>query len=244
MNYYLHCHKNEEHGKIAYWEGAWTMLNYLKKVALFQNLDETQLSRISDISSQKKYSVGTIIFQENEPGTTFYILIRGSVKIFTTNSSGEEKILSLIKEGESFGELSLIDGLPRSATAQTMEESIFCAIQGTNFIQLLQENFEMNLCILQELCQRLRDTNKHVHDLTFLDARTRVIKNLIILANKYGIRNGNLITITVSLNYDELARMAGVSNHELKQVINEFEKKQLLILAHNEFTLDLTKLRN
>jgi CRP/FNR family cyclic AMP-dependent transcriptional regulator len=219
------------------------MIEFLSKVPLFSNLNSAQLEAISNICTKKSFKSNTILFHEKEIGSVFYIVFSGSVKIFTAATSGEEKILSLCKSGDSFGELSLIDGKPRSASAQTLEDSVLIALAANSFLELLKSNFDISLCIMQELCNRLRDTNQHVHDLTFLDARSRVIKSLIKLANKNGLRSGHIITIKMMLNYDEVSQLAGVQKPILMQVIRDFQEKQILTFQGSEMKLDLAKLR-
>ncbi|MDF2963724.1 MAG: Crp/Fnr family transcriptional regulator [Paenibacillus sp.] len=219
------------------------MIDFLSKVPLFSNLNRDQLTSISNICTKKSFRAGTVLFHEKELGSVFYIVFNGSVKIYNTAASGEEKILSLFKSGDSFGELSLIDGKPRSASAQTLEDSVLIALDARHFLELLKANFDISLCIMQELCNRLRDTNQHVYDLTFLDARTRVIKSLIKLANKNGKRDGNVITIKMTLNYDEVSQMAGVQKPILMQVIRDFQEKEILTFQGPEMRLDLSKLR-
>ncbi|TBL81647.1 Crp/Fnr family transcriptional regulator [Paenibacillus thalictri] len=219
------------------------MIEYLSKVQLFSQLNEHQLNAIASICMKRTFKVGTVLFHEKELGDAFYIVFTGSVKIYTSSSAGEEKILTLAKAGDSFGELSLIDGKPRSASAQTLEDSTLLTLTAKNFLDLLKNHFDISLCIMQELCQRLRDTNQHVYDLTFLDARTRVIKNLIKLANKNGTRQGNVISIRMTLNYDELSQMAGVQKPILMQVMRDLNEKQILAFVGQEMRLDLAKLR-
>jgi CRP/FNR family transcriptional regulator, cyclic AMP receptor protein len=219
------------------------MIEFLNKVPLFANLTADQLSAIANICSKKTFKAGTILFHEKEPGSVFYIVYSGSVKVFTKALSGEEKILSMFRAGDSFGELSLLDGKPRSASAQTLEDSVLITLTAQNFLDLLRTNFDISLVIMRELCDRLRDTNQHVHDLTFLDARTRVIKSLIKLANKNGSRQGNVITIKMTLNYDEVSQLAGVQKPVLMQVIRDFQEKQILTFTGQDMKLDLAKLR-
>ncbi|WP_281889086.1 Crp/Fnr family transcriptional regulator [Paenibacillus sp. YYML68] len=219
------------------------MIDILSKVPLFQGMNPHQLVAISNICQKKTFKAYTTLFQEKDVGSIFYIVHTGSVKIYTSSNTGEEKILSVIQAGESFGELSLIDGKPRSASAQTLEESSLIAISAQNFLALLRSNFDMSLIIMQELCSRLRDTNQHVYDLTFLDARSRVIKSLIKLANKNGSRSGSLITIRMTLNYDEVSQMAGVNKPILMQVIRDFQDKQIITFRGSDIVLDLAKLR-
>jgi CRP/FNR family cyclic AMP-dependent transcriptional regulator len=219
------------------------MLEYMQKVPLFSKLNTEQLVAIANICNKKTFKAGTVLFQEKEFGSVFYIVASGSVKIYTSAQSQEEKILSIFKSGDSFGELSLIDGQPRSASAATLEESTLITLLGDEFIEILRANFEICFAIMQELSHRLRDTNQHVHDLTFLDARTRVIKNLILLANKHGKRNGNTISVKMVLNYDEISLMAGVQKGTLMQVIRDLQEKGIIILTPNDLTIDLAKLR-
>ncbi|MDF2668483.1 MAG: Crp/Fnr family transcriptional regulator [Paenibacillus sp.] len=219
------------------------MIEFLSKVPLFSKLNEDQLKIISNICSKKAVRSGSVLFREKEPGSIFYVVFMGSVKIYTSNGAGEEKMLSLFKTGDSFGELSLIDGKPRSATAQAMEDTILIALSADSFMDLMRNNFEITLGIMQELGQRLRDTNQHVYDLTFLDARSRVIKNLILLANKNGNRNGNTIVVRLALNYDEISQMAGVQKTVLMQVIRDLTDRQIVTLGTHEFSLHLDRLR-
>jgi CRP/FNR family cyclic AMP-dependent transcriptional regulator len=219
------------------------MIDFIKKVPLFSQLNDVQLQAIADICTRKTKPGNTVLFTEKDPGAEFYMVLSGSVKIYTTGSNSEEKILSMCKAGESFGEMSLIDGKPRSASAKTLEDSVLVTITGDSFLALLRDHFDITLGIMRELGNRLRDTNQHVYDLTFLDARTRVIKSLIKLANKHGNRSGTTITIKLVLNYDEIAQMAGVQKVNLMQVVRDLEERQILTISPVDFKLDLAKLR-
>lgn len=219
------------------------MIELLRKVTLFESLTDDQLNHILSIAHRQTIPANTVLFHENDYGASFYIILSGSIKIFTKSSSGEEKVLSLMQSGDSFGELSLLDGRPRSASAQTLEATTVLLVAEESFLELLRAHFDITRHIMAQLCLRLRDTNQHVYDLTFLDSRTRVIKNLILLANRHGTRSGNFIMIKMPLNFDELAQMAGVQKHILSQVIREVEERGLLRLGHNEYTLNLSRLR-
>lgn len=219
------------------------MINFLKKVPLFGKLSEEQLQLIAGICVRKSYTANTVLFRENDPGATFYIVYSGSVKIYTSHG-GDEKILTVFKSGECFGELSLIDGKPRSASAQTLEDSQLVSVGAAAFHELLRSHFELSLWIMRELCERLRETNQHVHDLTFLDARSRVIKNLIRLANKHGTRQGTVVTIRVALNFDELSQMSGCRKPVLMEVMRDLQNRMIISVLPNGFQLDLSKLRN
>ncbi|WP_409341717.1 Crp/Fnr family transcriptional regulator [Paenibacillus sp. MBLB4367] len=214
----------------------------LRKVPLFNPWNDSQLEAVAGLCTRKSFKAGTVLFRENEPGNTFYIVLKGSIKLYTSRG-GDEKILSVIHEGDCFGELSLLDGKARSASAQTLSDSTLLSLTASQFLSLLKSDFYMTLMIMRELCQRLRDTNQHVNDLTFLDARSRVIKSVITLANKHGNRQGNTITIKLVLNYDELSQMSSVQKPVLMQVMRDLHDKQILVHEGSDIKLDLSKLR-
>lgn len=219
------------------------MIEWLKKVSLFDNLNDEQLEHILRIAHRRTLAAGTVLFQEKEPGHTFYVILSGSIKIFTRSQSGAEKVLTMITAGESFGELSLLDGRPRSASAQTLEATAVLELSSEAFMELLKTHFDITRGILSELCRRLRQTNEQVNDLTFLDGRTRVLKNLIMIANRNGKREGQTISMHMTLNYDELAQLAGVSKAVLSEVLRELEDRGVLEFGINEYRLNLAKLR-
>ena len=219
------------------------LIELLRNVSLFTNLTDDQLTLLSQYCSRASIRAGTILFNEKEFGTEFFIIVSGSVKIFTKGANSEEKILSVIGTGDSFGELALIDGKPRSASASTLVDCVMLVFSKQNFFGVLASNFDITLSVMQVLCQRLRDTNQHVHDLTFLDSRTRVLKQLIQMANKHGTRAGTTITLRNALNFDELSLMAGVQKEVLMQVLRELEQRTILHVTPDAFTIDLSKLR-
>ncbi len=220
------------------------MIHILKKVPLFTKLSEDHLELIVKHSNRRKIAAHTLLFRENDPGSFFLVILKGSIKIYTNNkTTGEEKILSIFKAGDSFGELSLIDGKPRSASAQTLEETILLSIARDDFMRLLKDDFNITQAIMIELSIRLRETNQHVNDLTFLDPRTRIIKNVIQLANRLGSRDHDIIYANMPLNNDELSQMAGVTKKELSEVIRELETSGVLSMEMNSFILNLSKVR-
>lgn len=234
------CYHSFKHG---YNIGEAHMIDELKKIPLFCDLNELQLKSLENACITKLYKSGTILFQEGEPGTILYFVVFGSVKIFTSNKNGEDKILSILSAGESFGELSLLDGRPRSATAQTVEDTQVISLSSASFRQLLKEHFDISLKVINQLSLRLRETNQQVHDLAYMDAKQRVIKHLLHIAKRNGSREQQLIRFRINLNYDELSQLASVPKATLFQVINELQNRRILKASGNEFLLDLEQAR-
>lgn len=219
------------------------MIEMLREIPLFSGLDEAHLKVISDECTVNSYAAGTVLFREKEVGTLLYLVISGLVKIYSSNAGGEDKILSIMGKGDCFGELALLDGKPRSASAQVIEDAKVLTLSAKSFHSLLRFNIDMALHIIKDLSTRLRETNQHVHDLTYLDAKKRVVKNLVKLANDHGTRIGNDVRFKINLNYDEIAQMAGVGKPLLFQVFNELQTKGILSVSANSFILHLLKMK-
>jgi CRP-like cAMP-binding protein len=216
----------------------------LIKIPLFSKFNNKQMELLMGNINIQRAKAQTILFRENEPGDTFFAILQGSIKIYTRSGEGLEKILSVYKSGDSFGELSLIDGKPRSASAQTLESTEMIVISRENLIHVMQTHFDLAHNIMMDLAQRIMDSQQHIEELTLFDPHTRVIKSLIKLTLRFGKRAAHSIAVHMPLELNELAQMAGVKVNELQDVLLELEKQQFLKMKHNYFELNLIKLRN
>ncbi|TES91076.1 MAG: cyclic nucleotide-binding domain-containing protein [Candidatus Cloacimonadota bacterium] len=135
----------------------------LKKIYLFQNLVEDELKHILSIASAKSYKKDDIIFKEGEKGDAFYVVLKGAIRISTDIPGVGEEALAILKKGSYFGEMSLIDNAPRSASAISNEDTILLKITDANFRDLLTEDNTIAYKLLWELVKtlskRLRETD-------------------------------------------------------------------------------------
>jgi CRP-like cAMP-binding protein len=214
----------------------------IEQIPLFADFNNEHLKLLECSVRKEKHEAQTVLFHEGDPGNSFFAISQGSIKVYTKSKDGEEKILSVLKAGDNFGELALIDGKPRSASAQTLEASELIVIERDHFMEILRSNFDIALAVMTELTQRMRDANQHVADLTFYDERTRVIKSLIKLANSFGQRTDRSIVVKMPLEIKELAQMAGVKPGEVKEVLFDLGEKQLLRMHASHFELNLSML--
>ncbi|WP_139490030.1 Crp/Fnr family transcriptional regulator [Brevibacillus dissolubilis] len=220
------------------------MKELLKNTSLFENLNDSELTNIADIAIQRSYPAGTELFKQGDSGDTFYVVISGSVKVFNITKDGQEKIIAIFRSGQSFGEFALIDGEPRSASATTMEDSVFIIITRETFFRLLKKNFSLSQKLIELLVKRLRRTNEQVMDLVFLDARTQTIKTLITLANEHGQREEGTVKLNVPVTPAEIASLAGIPQDMAEEVIRELLHRQVLIRRHNFYYLNTAALLN
>ncbi len=126
----------------------------LRQVVYFQNLSELELRQLIEIGYRKRLRPGEILFQEGDPGDAFYIILSGVVEVYTQKLN---KRLATLEVGQFFGELSLMLGIPRTATVAAQQEVTLFAINSKGFRRLLQEHPEFAEAIVQELSQHQQE---------------------------------------------------------------------------------------
>jgi CRP/FNR family transcriptional regulator len=215
---------------------------FLKTIPLFSGIEEKYLKKISEIVKEKKYPKGSVVFFEDEPGETIYIIKDGKIKIYIiSEQDGREKILTILQSGDFFGEMAILDGAGRSATAQCLEDSILLIIYKNNFIKLLKESSEISHRIIYNLVHRLRETNMQVKELVFMNVRQRTIKTLLRLSEDYKkVKNGKSM---IFLTHDELARFVGTSRETISRILSDFEKEKILETKRQSIIVDVKKLK-
>lgn len=213
----------------------------LKSVPLFSGISPEGIQKLISKITIVRLTPNQVLFNEGDIGTSMYIIVSGRIKIYNTSPKGDEKTITIFKKGDSFGELALIDGEPRSASAKAISFSELIKLDSFSFHELLQENYNMVKAVLIELSKRIRKTNAQVHDLVFLDAKTQVVKTLINLANEHGKRIGlTKIQIEVPLTNMEIANISGISIEVVEYVLQYLTQRRFLTNVNGFYQLDLS----
>jgi CRP/FNR family transcriptional regulator/CRP/FNR family cyclic AMP-dependent transcriptional regulator len=110
------------------------MNEVLKRLPIFKNLGQNELASLAERAIRKRFPKESIIVQEDDVGDSLMVILTGRVKVVLNSEEGKEIILSILKDGDFFGEMSLLDGEPRSATVIAMEDSTFLVIQRNDFL--------------------------------------------------------------------------------------------------------------
>lgn len=212
-------------------------LGFLRNVPIFADLDDTQLDRIARLGSRKKYKKSNIIVLEKEMGAALFVIITGKVKVVRTDEDGREVILSIFGPGEFFGEMSLLDGLSRSATVVATAKSELFMIHRREFLDLLNEFPAVAISLLAELTMRLRKADAQIKSLSLKDAAGRVANVLLLLADDVGVfKKGKVIIEDLPLQQD-MANMAGTSRETVSRMIHQFVEKGHISLEGNKLTI-------
>lgn len=220
-------------------------LEILKQIPLFSELSDRDLDRIIYLASRQKYHKDNMILIEEEIGSTMFIILSGRVKISRISDDGREVILSILSDGDFFGEMSLLDGHTRSANVTATEGSELLVIRREQFLQMLKDFPQIAINLLKELAQRIRKSDEHIKSLSLQDATGRVATTLLRIAEDSGMFRKGQVEISELPLQQDLANMAGTSRETISRVIKSltedgFLKKQsgkIIILDYERFRL-------
>ncbi len=205
------------------------LIQYLKNVPLFFNLKNEHLDILYKTGRVIKYNKDYVIFYQGNSGDVFYVVVSGSVKITLKNDEGKEIILSILKEGDFFGEMTLFDNQPRSANAIAMEKLTLFVLKREQFQKLITTNSDILQRVFKEISLRLRHANEKIGSLAFLDVYGRVIRLLEQLANEHGDKTEKGIQVFNVPTHQEIAGLVGASRETITRVIKLLKANQTII---------------
>ncbi len=194
---------------------------FLKRVPLFSGLTDSQIERLAAGSVRRNFPRGRTIVAEGEPSQSLYVLLSGRAKVQRSDTEGKEVILSVLGSGECFGEMSLIDDAPRSASVITLESSDFISIAKDSFKSVLVSSPEISLRIMKGLVKRLREADKKIETLALLDVYGRVARVLLDFSEPVG----NDRIVKNKLPRQEIAKMIGASREMVSRVMKGLENE-------------------
>ncbi|MBO8151343.1 MAG: Crp/Fnr family transcriptional regulator [Candidatus Neomarinimicrobiota bacterium] len=197
----------------------------LRKIPIFTDLKDDILEKIYSRMQRRVYKKGNMILMEEDLGDTLFLLNKGSVKITRVSEDGREVILSILGEGDFFGEMSILDGESRSANVVALEDSEVFILRRGDFLDLLEQHPQIAIVLLQELASRLRKSDQQIESLSLADAENRVAMALVRLAEELGvIKMGQVIIENLPFQQD-IANMAGTSRETVSRMLKHFEEK-------------------
>ena len=219
----------------------------LRGVPLLARLPHQDRQALTSQGQVRSYPAGTAIVEEDDPGDSLHIIIEGSVRITTLSPDGQEATLALLERGECFGELSLLDGRPRSASAIASKATKTLVVTREHFIQWLFERPQAALTLLETMSLRLRRTDAAISDLVFLDLPQRLARRLLDLATSplaMQVTTPPVLEVRLRMTQEELASMLGVSRESINKELNLLARRGWIGLGRGSVTLkDMNALR-
>lgn len=200
----------------------------LARSFLFRGLDPALLERVARLSQPRRLGVSETLFWEDEAADALYGMAKGLMRIWVHGPDGRELTLNLMEPGDFFGEIALLDGLPRTASATALADTELVSVPRAAFIDLMAQEAKLALHIIELLCERLRHNTDRIRDAAFLDLGTRLAKTLQALAMGHGAQSPEGIVITAKLNQSALAQLLGVTREAINKQLKQFAGEGLI----------------
>ena len=201
----------------------------LRDSYLFERAEEDALAAIARHLRRRRFRRGETIFHQGDPGDSLHIVSSGAVKIVLPSLEGEEAIIATLRSGDFFGELALLDGAPRSATAIALEPTETSTLPRQAFLNMLDQDKALRESLLAGLAREIRRVTTHVEELHFLDLAGRLASRLARLA-----RDAEPEATEVRLDWpytqSDLASMIGGTRQSVNKLLSDLADRELVII--------------
>ncbi|MFI5173501.1 MAG: Crp/Fnr family transcriptional regulator [Terriglobia bacterium] len=212
-------------------------ISALRKCPMFANLDPKELERIGFVMQERTFGRDQIIFGEEEAGQYMYVIKRGLVKVWKMTEDGREQILAVHGAGQSFGELSLIDGKSTPASVTAINSTTIYSMSKTDFVNWIVANHAIFMKIVESLCDQIRTSWSRLHALTMLSTERKILYVLSELSSKHGIRTREGTLINLRLKHKDLANMVVASRETVTRFLTQFQKEGLIAVKDGQITI-------
>lgn len=209
----------------------------LEVVPFFAGVRRQELLPLAAACRPRRYRANEIIFHQGDPGDALHIVQSGQVRISLLSPRGSEIVLALFHPGDFFGELSLVDGRPRSATAVAAAPTVTLTLPRVAFLRVLTRSPALAQRIICTLSIRLRHTDVLLGDAVFLDVAARLAKRLGELARAQRKGAAPLSPLTIQATQAELAAMVGAARESVNKELRALEARGLIRVARGRILL-------
>lgn len=194
----------------------------LARAGIFQGVDAPARAALIQQLRWVEFQRGHNIYTEGEAGDKLYIIISGKVKLGRRSPDGREKLLAVLGPSDMFGTLSMFDPGPRTAGATALNEVYAVSMDRDALRSWIDERPQITEQLLRVLARRLRRTNDEIADLIFTDVPGRVAKQLLQLAQRFGIQESGGLRVSHDLTQEEIAQLVGASRETVNKALSDF----------------------
>jgi CRP-like cAMP-binding protein len=207
----------------------------LERTRLFRGLPLATIRQISALSIRRSYCDGAIVFSQAGPGDALYGVVTGKIRISASSPRGREVFLNIMEPGDTFGEIALLDGRRRTATASATVPSELIIITRDHFLELLEREPKLVSHVVQLLCERIRWTSGLAEDSALLGVPARLARRLLSLGSLHGRETPNGIELGIS--QEEIARFLGLSRQVVNQYLQNWKLQRWLTLGRGKMVI-------
>lgn len=208
----------------------------LRSCALFKVVDDATLALVATSLRTRRFRRNEVVFHAGDPGDSLFIVESGSVKIVLASSEGEEAIIATLRRGDFFGELAVLDGAERSATAVAFEPTELYALSRGPFLELVDTQPGLRAALLTSLAAELRRLTHHVEELHFLDLPGRLAMRLVELAREAD-PSGRDVHLPWHYTQSDLASMIGGSRQSVNRLLSGLSDEGLLRIERDAIVI-------
>lgn len=203
-------------------------LTAVRAVPLFADLSTEQLNEVARLISIRRFAKGSLLVREGEAGDAFHLILDGSVSVLRISPEGRETILSILKEGDFFGEMSVLDASPRSASIRALTAVEVGVIEQAAMLGLLDGDPRIGRALVVSLSRRLREANALIAATTSGDMRSRLALLLLNLASNFGEPTETGLRISLRLTNQQMADMIGTTRETVNRTLNRFWDERII----------------
>lgn len=205
----------------------------LKAVPFFTQLSDRELDVVRGVSVEKSYPKSAVVLTEGEMGDSLYMIQTGKVKVFIGDEDGREIILKILGPGDFFGEMSMIDKQPRSASVTTLESSTFHILSHSAFEKCVETAPRIANMVMRVLASRVREADRKIGTLALMDVYGRVASTLLELA----VYNNGKLMVGEKLSQQDLANMVGASREMVNRILKDLSDRGFIMVESKSITI-------
>jgi CRP/FNR family cyclic AMP-dependent transcriptional regulator len=193
---------------------------------------------LAERAAVRDYRKGTYLFHQHDDAPDVFFLWRGRVEISSTSITGHRQLHTTLEPPQFFGELGVLGGIPRTATAMAVEQTTVCVIRGHDFLDFLAEHPEASRALLRALARQVQAHEALVEDLLFLDLKGRVAKRLLGLVSPSldELPDDGAVVPSV-VTHADLASLSGGSRENVTRILSDFQRRGLVKRSGRRYVL-------
>ena len=212
-------------------------INIFKNIPVFENLSDEELMYLMEIVIYKEYPKNYTIVRHNDIGDAMYVIINGKVKVSLFSENGREVILDIIEKGGFFGEMSILDKMPRSANVITMDKTETIMIKRNDFMNLLNRYPNISINIMKELVTRLRKADDVINSLSIHDVLGRISRFItrIFISNEIPLVDG--AEVDFNFTHKDIAARVGTTRESVTRALNKMLENRIINMEGKKLTV-------
>lgn len=217
----------------------------LRSLPLFSELSIEQLRTVTSFSKIKMFKKNDFLFHEGDYYIGFFILLKGSVKVYKITAVGRESVIHIVKPLSAFADIPLFDGSNYPANAQSLEESLLIFIPKEGFLKLIEENPDISLKMLSGFAKRLKSLVNQVEDITSKEIPNRLAKYILKELNSSGTEKLPEPFVKLTVPKSTIAAYLGTITETLSRSLKKLQNEGIIrVNGKKIFVSDMKRLKN